>query len=346
MKIAAAIALLAVLTAAGCRKSQPPAPTGGGATGQPAGGGESIAAKKTYTIAVIPKGTSHVFWQFVHAGAAKAEAELSNADAKISIKWQGPATEGDFSVQSQIVTDMVSRKVDAIVLAPLDDKALVPAVEAAAKANIPVIIFDSDIQCDKYVSFVATDNLKGGMNAGEALAGLLGGKGKVALVMYAPGSASTTHRENGFREALKKYPDIKLVDEQYGLQTVELAKGKVEDMLSKNPDLDGIFACNESTAVGAVQALKSLNKAGKIKMVGFDATPALQTALTEKSLDALVAQHPFKMGYEAVKAAVEHLNGKKVEKRIDTGVYVITRENLAKPEIQEAVSPDIKKYLK
>jgi len=286
------------------------------------------------TVAVIPKGTSHVFWQSVHAGAKKAGEEFG-----IKILWYGPATEGERAEQIRIVEDMITRMVDGIVLAPLDSKALVPVIERAHAAGIPLTIFDSAADTDKYLSFVATDNYLGGVKAAEAMAKILNGKGKVAVVKYSPGHASTTKRENGFMDTIrKKFSGIKIVAEQYGKETVSTALSVAEDILSRNPDLDGIFACNESTAVGTVQALKSHNLAGKVKMVGFDCSPALQEALRSKVLDALVVQNPFKMGYEGVKTIHDAKQGLKVPRRIDTGVTLVTRENIDQPEIQALIN--------
>lgn len=294
-------------------------------------------------IAVIPKGTTHVFWQSVHAGAAKAAHDLG-----CKVFWNGPATEGQREAQFKVVEDMIARSVNAIVLAPLDSKALVPAIKRSTQAGIPVVIMDSAAETDDYVSFVATDNLAGGVKAADTLAGLLGGKGRVLLVRYNPGSASTADREKGFEQTLAaKYPGMKIVAAEYGKTTVSTALAVVEDMLAKVPEFDGIFACNESTAVGALRALKNHKLAGKVRFVAFDASPTLVNGLKAKEIDALIAQNPFKMGYEATKAAFDKLAGKTVERRIDTGVSVITRENLSDPAIAPLIDIDmVKKWLK
>jgi len=299
--------------------------------------------KHVFKIAVIPKGTTHVFWQSVHAGAAKA-----GHDVGCEILWNGPATEGQREAQFKVVEDMIARSVNAIVLAPLDSKALVPAIKRATKAGIPVVIMDSAAETDDYVSFVATDNHAGGVKAADTLAGLLGGKGRVLLVRYNPGSASTANREKGFEETLaKKYPGMKIVAAEYGKTTVATALAVVEDMLAKVPEFDGIFACNESTAVGALRALKNHKLAGKVRFVAFDASPTLVAGLKAKEIDALIAQNPFRMGFEATKAAYDKLTGATVARRIDTGVSVITRQNLSDPEIASLIDIDlVKKWLK
>lgn len=281
-------------------------------------------------IAVIPKGTTHVFWQSIHQGASKAGEE---AGAKIF--WNGPDREGDREKQIQIMEDFITQKVSGIVLAPNDAKALVPVVEKVAAAGIPCVIIDSAIDTDKYASFVATDNYQGGVIAAKRMGKILDGSGKVILIKYAPGSASTTNRENGFSDTIaKEFPGITIADSKYGLDTVETSLQATEDLLTKNTEVDGLFACNESTAVGALRALQSSGRVGKIKMVGFDAGILLIEALRNGDIDSLVVQNPYKMGYEGVKTMVDILQGKEVPKRIDTGVKLITKENIDTPEIQ------------
>jgi ribose transport system substrate-binding protein len=272
---------------------------------------------------------THVFWQSVHRGAMKAGEETG-----AEIFWNGPERE-DREKEIQIIEDFIARKVSAIVLAPNDNKALVPVVEKAAASGIPCVIIDSAVDTDKYVSFVATDNYQGGVLAAKRMGEILAGKGKIIVIMFAPGSASTVNRINGFNDTIaKESPDIKIVDSKYGLDTVETALQATEDLLTKNTGIDGLFACNESTAVGALRALQSSGRVGKIKMVGFDAGVLLLEAVRSGDIDSLVVQNPYKMGYEGVKTAVEKLQGKTVPKRIDTGVGLITKNNIDTPEIQ------------
>jgi ribose transport system substrate-binding protein len=285
-------------------------------------------------IAVIPKGTTHIFWQSVHEGAKKAGEE-----AGVKIFWNGPKLETDREEQIQIIEDFLIKKVSGVVLAPLDSKALVPSVEKMYENNIPCVIIDSGIETDKIVSFAATDNYKGGVLAAKRMGEILNGKGKIIVVKYVPNSDSTTQRENGFIDTIKKeFPEIEIVDEQYGMATVETALQATEDMLTKNTELDGLYACNASTAVGAMQALQSQGRADKVKMVGFDAEDALVNGLKSGVIDSLVVQNPFKMGYEGVKAVLAKLDGKDVPKRIDTGVELVTIERLEEPAIKDLLN--------
>jgi ribose transport system substrate-binding protein len=295
-----------------------------------AGCGKKTGADARPAIAVIPKGTTHIFWQSVHSGADAAGKEFG-----FEIFWNGPERETDRERQIQIIEDFMAQGVAGIVLAPLDRDALVPSVKKLAAKKIPCAIIDSGISTDQYVTFAATDNYKGGALAARRMGQILGGKGKVVVVKYVPGSGSTTERENGFIETIQKeFTGIQIVDTKYGQDTVETALQATEDLLTKNPDLQGLYACNASTSVGALQGLVS-QKRPEVKMVGFDAEKALLDGLRGGQIDALVVQNPYKMGYEGVKAVVDSIRGTPVPKRIDTGVMVITKDSLADPKVKE-----------
>jgi ribose transport system substrate-binding protein len=281
-------------------------------------------------IAVIPKGTSSVFWESVHAGAEKAGEELG-----YEISWNGPELESDRERQIQIVEDFIALKVAGIVLAPNGSNALVPKVEEMFARNMPCVIIDSGIDTDKYVSFAATNNYQGGVIAARRMGKILDGKGKVIVVKFMPGSGSTTNRENGFIDTIEKeYTGIEIVDTKYGMATVETSLQAAEDLLTKHTELDGLYACNAGTSVGSAQALQSQGRTGEIKMVGFDAEETLIDKLKSGVIDSLVVQDPYKMGYIGVKTLVDKLNGKEVPKSIDTGVELITVERLEEPKIK------------
>lgn len=307
-------------------------------TTTPAGGDQvSAQANKKLVIAVIPKGTVHLFWQSVHAGAKTAGQELG-----VDIRWIGPQTETMKEQQISIVENQITSQVDGIVLAPQDQNALVGVVNRAADSNIPLVVFDSGIATENYVSFVATDNYQGGVKAAEEMGRLLNSQGTVIITRVDPGSDSTNQREKGFEDTLKqKFPNIQIVDSQYGYSDRAKSRQVTEDMLVAHPDVNAIFGPNESSTSGALLALEGQNLAGKKIFVGFDSSPELIKAMEEKKIHALVLQNPFNMGYQGVKACVAHLNGETVERRIDTGVYVITPENMTDPENQKLLSPDL-----
>lgn len=298
--------------------------------------------EKKLKIAVIPKGTTHEFWKSIRAGAVKAGQELD-----VEILWKGPQKEDDRSQQITVVEDVISRGVDGIVLAPLDDRALCAPVREAVRENIPVLIIDSDLQGEDFISFVATDNYQGGVLAAKRLGELLSGQGKIFLIRYMEGSASTTQREEGFLEKIKReFPGISLlVQDQHTGPTTESAYQLAENLLSRFPEVNGIFCPNESSTFGTLRAVQESGLAGKVIFVGFDSSPKLIQGLREGHLHGLVLQNPMKMGYLGVKMMVSHLRGQEVEKRVDTGVYLAHKENMDDPEIKALLSPDFSKYL-
>lgn len=296
--------------------------------------------EKKRVIGVVPKGRAHLFWQSVQAGAIAASRETG-----VEISWNGPATETDFNGQLQIIDSMINRRVDAICLAPIDKKAMVNVVERAAAQKIPVVIFDSPVDTEKFVSQVATDNYAAGAMAAERMGEILGGKGDVVMVAVQPGAASTMARESGFEETIaKKFPDIKIVDKRFGMADYAKSLAVAENMLTAFPKVAGLFASNESSAAGAAQALRA-RTAMKVKMVGFDSSAPLVEDLRKGVIDSLVVQQPFQMGYQSVMAAVNHLGGKEVVKVNNLAPKLVTAQNVDTPEMQELVNPDLKKYL-
>ena len=311
--------------------------------------GNEAGANKKLTIAVIPKGTTHEFWKSIHAGSIKAARELSTPEAQVEIIWKGPLREDDREQQIQVVEGFSSQGVNGIVLAPLDNRALVRPVEEAQRAGVPTVIIDSALESNQIASFVATDNRKGGTLAGERMGQLLNGKGKVLLLRYQEGSASTQEREDGFVEELKaKYPGIELISStEYAGATRDTAKRASENLLNKyREEVQGIFTPNESSTAGMLLALQDIGKAGKVTFIGFDTSETFTDAMRKKQLHGIVVQNPFNMGYLGVRTMVEHLRGTGIEKRIDTGVTMVTPENLDALEIQTLLHPPIAEYLK
>ena len=331
------LAILALVAAAAvsCEERKPD--VGQTPTGKP--------AAKALRIAVVPKGTTHEFWQSVRAGTVKAQRELGG----VEVTFRGPQKEDDREQQIALVENLISNKYDAIVLAPLDDKALVGPVRQAAAAKIPVVIFDSGLDAPvgkDYVSFVATDNEKGGGLAGQKLGELLGGKGKVLMLRYQQGSASTELREKGFVGAIGKFKDIQLIDPgRHAGPTRDSAQQAAESLLAGNTDIAGVFCPNESSTFGMMLALRSRGMAGKVKFLGFDSSGELVEAMRKGEIHGLVLQNPMRMGFLGVKTAVDHLRGQKVEPRVDTGVGLITPETMDTPENKELLSPDLKAWL-
>jgi ribose transport system substrate-binding protein len=325
------LVVLTVLGVSGCNKSNGP------------------AGAKKLTIAVIPKGTTHEFWKSIHAGSNKAASELTAQGTHVEVIWKGPLREDDREQQIQVVEGFMTQGVNGIVLAPLDNRALVRPVEEAKRASVPTVIIDSGLESDAIVSFVATDNRKGGALAAARMGELLNGKGKVLMLRYAEGSASTTEREEGFVTELKqKFPNIELISsDQYAGATRDTAKRASENLLNRFGDeIQGIFTPNESSTAGMLLALQDINKAGKVSFVGFDASQAFIDAMRSGQLNGIIVQNPFNMGYLGVRTMVDHLLGKPVEKKIDTGVMLVTNENMSSPEVQTLLHPPLDQYLK
>lgn len=294
------------------------------------------------TIAVIPKSTGGEFWETVEKGARAAAEKLD-----VKMYWEGTVTETEIAGQKKIIENMINLEVKGIALAPLNRKAMAKSIRNAVAAGIPVVAFDSEVDGDAHFSFVATDNKKGGALAGEHMVKLLDGKkGKVVVLRYVQGSGSTEARAEGFIEVAKKAGLEVLADPNPDQGTIESAKVTASNTLeryvgSKKLNVDGIFAANLYTTLGMAAVLGDLRKGGievNLKFIGFDTSPKLIKAVQEGKIDALISQSPKKMGYLAVETLVKHLRGEKVDKRIDTGVELVTKEKLeTDKEIRELV---------
>ena len=305
----------------------------------------SVFAQESHkpVIALVPKGASHVFWKTVEAGAKEAGAEIG-----AEIVWSAPQKEDDRAQQMAMVDTLILRKVDAICLAPLDAVALRDKAVKSTEAGIPVIIFDSPLAKAEGASagYVGTDNYAAGKKAGEGLAAALGGKGRVMMLRYQVGSASTEAREEGFLAGLKAAaPAIEVIsDNQYAGATTAGAIEKSKALLlrfSGDRAPDGIFCCNQSTTIGMLQALQQKGLAGKVQFIGFDPTISLVDALRKGEITGLIAQDPFSMGRKSVEAAVAKLRGQSIPEKTDTGSVLVTGKNVDNPEVQKVIKPQM-----
>jgi ribose transport system substrate-binding protein len=312
-----------------------------GCNANPKSGSAGSQGTKTpgakYRIAVIPKGTTHEFWKSVHYGADQAAKEFD-----VEIVWSGPLLEQDREGQISIVQNFVTQKVDGICLAPNDSQAFIGPVRDAKEQGIPVVVFDSGLDDESdIVSYVATDNRKGGQLAAEEMARRLPKGGNVILLRYLVGSESTQQREEGFLDKLKSFPELKVISsDQYSGDTPQSSLDKAQQLLNKFGDqVDGMFAVNEPSAAGTLRALEDAGLAGKVVFIGFDPNKRMVEALAAKKMQGIVLQNPVKMGYLAVQTMVEHLQGKQVDKRISTGEVMATPENLDEKPVQELLDP-------
>lgn len=339
MKRACIGLLSALILIAGCQPSAPSAPASDAAApAQSAAPAATPAATPQpggkLKFAVVPKGLTHQFWLTVKAGADAAGKDLG-----VEINWVGPEKETEVVKQINLIEDQIGAGVNAIVMAACDQDALVDVIKKALDKKIPVITIDSGVNSDLPNSFIATDNVAGAQAAARELAKLIGNEGEVGLIPFVKGAGTSEQREEGFKKGIAEFPNITIADIQYSQSDVIKAMNVTEDMLTAHPNLKGIFAANEPAAVGVVQALEAAGKAGQVKLVAFDAGDDEVAALKKGTIQALIVQNPFRMGYDGVKAAYDALQGKTVEKRIDTGVTVVTMENIETPDVQKLLNP-------
>lgn len=304
------------------------------------GGGLALLAgcgrSGTKLIGVIPKATSHLFFVSVHAGVNAAAHDLH-----VDVLWNGPQQETDYARQIEIVDSMITRQVSAIAISATDQEALVAPVERAIRAGIPVTVFDSAVNITNYVSFIATDNYAAGCTGARTLAGFIAARGKAGMVMQKPGGTSTVLREQGFAATIaKEFPNIQIVARQYGMADPERSRAAAEDILTANPDLAGIFASSEAASIGSIQAIKNRNLSGKVKLVTFDFSKAHVDALRDGTVNAMLVQNPYQLGYQSVKSLVEKLNGHTPPKKIELPVRVIEKADLNNPEVRALIEPE------
>jgi len=316
------LGLVIILLLSACR----PSPGGDGRGGRP------------LRIAVIPIGTTHEFWKAVHAGALTAARELD-----VEITWKGPLKEDDRNEQIQIVETLAGAGVDALVLSPLDDRALIRPVAEARRAGIPTIIFNSALQGAEHAAFIATDNFLGGTLAAREIGRRTGGRGRLILVRLMAGVEGTTRREEGFLATLRaEFPAIEVISEnQYAGPSTEMAYQTMENLLSRFGAVDALFTPNESTTFGCLRALQDHGLAGRIVHVGFAASEKLIEALDKGELAGLVLQDPIAMGYRSVKTAVAVVRGEPYERTVATAVVLATRDNMNEPAIARLLRPDL-----
>jgi len=297
-------------------------------------GAAATAADKE--IAVIVKTANSDFWQNVRKGATQSASELKGYTSS----FQGAASDTDLAGQVALVENAVNRKVAAIVLAPSDPEALIPAIKKAWEAHIPVILIDSaaaDSGKAYYQSFLATDNNKAGELCAQALIDKIGTTGKIAIMSYTAGSGSEIGRVGGFRKYIEAHSKLQIVGPFYSNSQMGTALNQTTDVLAANPDLKGIFGANEPTAIGMGRALVQSGKAGKVVAIGFDGNADLQGFVKDGTLTAIAVQSAYQMGALGVKTAVQVLDKKSVPKFLDTGVVMVTKTNIDTPEAKNVL---------
>ena len=300
------------------------------------GGGDGGKKEGPLRLAVVPKAVGFDFWEQVKIGAECAASKQKDVD----VTWDGVAAESDVTGQINLLTNFITQNVDGVVFAATDAKALGEVTKAAQQKKIPVANIDSGTDPQPPdVPLFATDNVAGAEKVAELMAEEIGGKGKVALVSFNPGSQTNNERTEGFKKGLKKHPDIELVAEQNSESDFNKALRITEDILSANPDLKGIFGSNESSALGAAAAVRRAGKEGKVKIVGWDAAPDEVKAIKEGTISAVIVQNPFNMGFKGVNAVVDQIRNGTKPKSEDTGSTVVTKDNLESDEVKAVLKP-------
>jgi ribose transport system substrate-binding protein len=303
------------------------------------------AAEGPVEIAVIVKTGNSSFWQNVQTGAMDAQKELKAQTPKLSVTFLGAKSESDINEEISIVESAIDRGVKAIVLAPSDVNALIPAVEKAKAAGIPVVIIDSLLAGDpsNYVSFLATDNKAAGEACAKAMIDLIKAKtgsdtGKIAVMSYVAGVGSEIGRVGGFKDYIAANSHLEIVTTQYSNADMPTALNQTTDVLAANPDLVGIFGANEPTAIGMGTAIAQAGLAGKIVAIGFDGNSVLQGFIKDGTLQAIAVQSSYNMGYLGVKTAYDaSIGGKTVPAGVDTGFIIVTKDNIDTPEAKNVL---------
>ncbi len=305
--------------------------------GSGAGGDPTVKASGPITLAVVPKAVGFDFWDSVRKGAECAASKM----ADVTVQWDGVTAETDVTGQVNLLQNFLTRQVDGLVYAATDAKVLAQVTQDTLSRNLPVINIDSGTspQPDNVPVF-ATDNVAAARKAADLLADALGpGDHTVAFIPFQPGTVTNDQRTTGFKEGLAKHPNLKLVAEQSSNSDPNTALSVTENILTANPDLDGIFAANEPGVVGATNALNQAGKAGKIKLIGWDAAPDEVKGVTSGAITALVVQNPFRMGYDSVNAMVKTVRTGQVAASEDTGVTFVTQQNINDPQVQAILKP-------
>jgi len=302
------------------------------------------AAQGSCTIALIPGLTTDAFYITMRKGA-----EMAAKAVGCELLFQG-GPEFNPTVQVPVLQAVIARKPSALLIAPTDKQQLIAPLQQAVEAGVPVITVDTFVDDGKYqdgtgigdfpLSYVATDNVMGGFLAGLALAKTVGERGKVYVSNVKPGISTTDQREEGFKLAMRQFPNITVLDTQFNDDDANKAAAQVEAVFARNPDLAGVFGANLFSAIGAADGIKALGKTGAIRVVAFDAPSRIVDDLKSGLVDLAVAQHPAEIGYFGVMAAFAVINGQSVPPHIGTGATIMTKANIDDPNVAKFVYSD------
>lgn len=277
-----------------------------------------------------------------HWGTIKRGAEAAAREFNVNIEYSAPNDEGDVEGQIKLVNLALEKKVDALILAPSDYRAMADITKKAYNEGIPVVIIDSEVDTDKMHCYIGTDNLEAGEKAGNVLLSFIPKEGKIAIINFVKGSKNAEEREEGIKSVLAGSPKINIVANEYCYSDVNRAYSLTKEIISKYEDIDAIVALNALSSEGVAAAVSEMGLQGKVKVVAFDSTTSEIEFLEKGVIQAIVIQNPFSMGYLGVKSSVEIMNGKKVAKIISTGSKIIDKNNMDLPENQKLLFPFVK----
>lgn len=291
------------------------------------------ATSGSNTIVFIPKSTDVTYWLFLRKGAADKAKELG-----YKLDYQGVARESDVAGQVNLVRNVAATKPAGILLAATDATALVDPVKEAMASGVPVVMVDSGVNQDVAVASITTDNYGGAKASGDLLAKLIGGMGKVINLGITAGSETGNQRDKGFTDAMKAFPSIKVLPTQWTGAEAAVALNDTNDLLTANPDVNGIYSAAAPMGVGAAQALKARNLQGKVKLITFDPSPEVIPLFKDGTIQAIIAQDPYQMGYRGVDTIDRYRKGESIaNKSIQIPVQVITPDNFNTPEMQKLI---------
>lgn len=333
-RVRSALLAVPVLAVAACGGNNGTSGSSASGSSSPSTASSSVASAAALKIAVIPKAVGFDYWTHVEAGAKCAAQKLGN----VNIEWNGVAAETDVTGQINMLNGYISRGVDSLIYAATDAKALAAVTARAQQAKVPVYNIDSGTT-PQSVPLFATDNIAGATKVADLMNTELHGQGNVALLEFQPGSMTNDQRKQGFVQGVKKYPGLKLVSDQADQSDANQALNVTNNILTANPNLNGLFGANEPGVIGASHAILQRGMKGKVVLIGWDAAPDEVKALQSGEISALIVQNPFRMGFDSVVAAVEHLRKGATVKSEDTGVYVVTQKNMNSTDMKAILDP-------
>lgn len=293
-----------------------------------------MGSKREIEIAVVLKMSYGYHWGSVKLGADAAAREFN-----VNIQYYAPDNEDDYCEQIKLVNEALKRNIDALILAASDYNALTATVEGAYSLGIPVIIIDSEVNTDKVHSFIAADNLEDGKKAGNMLLDIVGENADIAIMNFVKGTKNAEQREEGLMSVISKYPGIKVKAKEYCLSSTTRAYELTKKIIRENENINAIVALNSISCEGVARAVEEAGLSGKVKIIAFDSSIQGINYLENGTIQAMIIQNPFSMGYLSVKYAYDAIEGKRIPKHVTIDSKVVDKQNMYLPENQKLLFP-------